>query len=44
MVLTDPGFVIAQLVQANDELQVTLKGEGGILTRGMKGGHKDAKP
>ena len=43
MVLADPGFVIAQLVEAFDQLQVTLKGQGRVLPGGVKGGHKNPK-
>ena len=43
MMLADPGFVIAQFIETHDQFQVAFKGEGGVLTRGVKRSHKNTK-
>ena len=43
MVLTDPGLVEAELVEADDELEVALDGQGGVLADGVEGGDEGAE-
>ena len=43
VVLADPGFVIAQLVQPLDQLNVPSDGQGGIFANPVEGPQKDSK-
>ncbi|HMK98839.1 MAG TPA: hypothetical protein VK428_01485 [Acidimicrobiales bacterium] len=43
VVLADPRLVEAELVQADEELEVTLQGERRVLARRLERGHEDAE-
>ncbi len=40
VVLADPGFVVAELVEQLDQLEVALEGEGGVLAEPVEGARK----
>src|SRR3954447_1091230 len=43
MVLADPGFVIAKLVEALNHLEISLQGSRRVLADGMEGGEEDSE-
>src|SRR5947209_1557732 len=43
VVLADPGLIKAEIIEPLQQLQVTLKGQRGVFTKRVEGGHENAK-
>ena len=43
VVLADPGFVVAEVVEVLDQLDIALKREGGMLANAVEGGEEEAE-
>ena len=43
VVFADPGFVVAQVVEPLEGLEVALEAEGGVFAQPVEGGQEDSK-
>ncbi|GAC1598626.1 MAG: hypothetical protein NVS3B21_24320 [Acidimicrobiales bacterium] len=43
MVFADPGLVISQLIEAHEQLQISLQSKRGVLPHGVEGRKEEAE-